>query len=285
MNRNLFRLAALVCFLVAGVGNVSAQVYGPYIYGYWNCVFMTGSNLFNNPCQSGSNALSQLFPNSPYSGATPEGTTVSLWNPTTSSFASTSTFTNGSWSINMILPPGTGALVFAPSAFTNTIFGYVLGHDGSPVTNEAGFAFPPPPVFSGPNGVYLLGDKAPVVGNTGTNIFVNILGRLPYTGEQVASLSGTSTYLGHGMWDLVPTLDVGEAAFFNIKSERAPSLTIIYTNNQAIVSWPSSASDWTLQTNNTLAVGTWGNYLGSVVNNRVTNSPPTANVFFRLSYP
>jgi hypothetical protein len=285
MNRSLLRLAALVFFLVAGMGNASAQVHGPYIYGYWRCVFMTGSNLFNNPCQSGSNALSQLFPNSPYSGATPEGTTVSLWNPATSSFASTSTFINGSWSVNMILPPGMGALVAAPMPFTNTIQGYVLGHDGSPITNEAGLGFPPPPLHSGPNGVYLLGDKAPVVGNAGTNIFINILGRLPYTGEQIASLSVTCTYLGHGMWDSVPTLGVGEAAFFNIISEPAPSLTIIYTKNQAVVSWPSSASDWTLQTNNNLAEGTWGNYLGSVVNSRVTDSPPTANVFFRLSYP
>ena len=108
---------------------------------------------------------------------------------------------------------------------------------------------------------------------------------MPYTGEQVASLSSTSTYLGHGMWDSVPTLAVAEAAFFNIKSEPAPMLTIIYTNNQVIVSWPPSASDWTLQTNNNLAGGTWAGYVGSIANNSVTNSPATANVFFRLSYP
>lgn len=279
MNKNLLRLALLVCILVAGMENVSAQT-----FGYWNPIFMTGSNLFNNPLQTGSNALNELFP----SGSAPEGTTVSLWNPTTLSSANTSRFSKGSWSVDLMLPPGTGALVFAPSAFTNLAIGNILDHDGSWVTNDAvksDLAFHPPPIFSGPNGVYLLGDKAPVIDNIGTNIFINILGRLPYTGEQVISLTNTSTYLGHGMWDSVPTLAVGQAAFFNIMSEPAPPLTIIYTNNQAIVSWPTSPSDWTLQTNNNLTGGTWGNYRGFIVNNTVTNSPPSTNVFFRLSYP
>jgi hypothetical protein len=51
---------------------------------------------------------------------------------------------------------------------------------------------------------------------------------------------------------------------------------------QAIVSWSPSVTGWTLQTNNNLSTGTWGNYLGTVVNNSVTNAPPTGNVFFRL---
>jgi hypothetical protein len=276
MIRNLLRLALLVCILFAGMENVSAQ-----FFSYSFCVFMTGSNLFNNPLQSTSNALSELFP----SGSAPEGTTVSLWNPTTLSFTNTSRFSKGSWSVNLMLPPGTGALVFAPSAFTNISVGYILDHDGSSVTYETDFAFHPPPVFPGSNGVYLLGDKAPIGLNTGTNIFINILGRLPYTGEQVISLTNTSTYLGHGMWDSIPTLRVCQAAFFNIMSESAPPLTIINTNNQAIVSWPTSPSDWTLQTNNNLTGGTWGNYRGSIVNNTVTISPPSTNLFFRLSYP
>jgi hypothetical protein len=39
---------------------------------------------------------------------------------------------------------------------------------------------------------------------------------------------------------------------------------------------------WTLQTNANLATPAWGNYLGTIVNNNVTNSPPRGNVFFRL---
>jgi uncharacterized repeat protein (TIGR03803 family) len=61
------------------------------------------------------------------------------------------------------------------------------------------------------------------------------------------------------------------------------SLTINYINNQAIVSWPSSVSGWTLQTNNNLATGTWSNYSGPIINNTVTNSPTKGNLFFRLA--
>jgi hypothetical protein len=50
-------------------------------------------------------------------------------------------------------------------------------------------------------------------------------------------------------------------------------------------SWDSSASGWTLQTNANLATPTWGNYLGTIVNNSVTNSPPKGNLFFRLKNP
>ena len=63
------------------------------------------------------------------------------------------------------------------------------------------------------------------------------------------------------------------------------SLSIAYANHQAIVSWPSSESGWTLQTNGLLAPGTWGNYAGSTVGNRVTNSATRGNLFFRLWRP
>ena len=43
-----------------------------------------------------------------------------------------------------------------------------------------------------------------------------------------------------------------------------------------------SVAGWTLQTNANLATPTWGNYLGTVVNNSVTNAPPKGNLFFRL---
>ncbi len=65
--------------------------------------------------------------------------------------------------------------------------------------------------------------------------------------------------------------------------EPPTSLTIVYANNQAIVSWPFSVSGWTLQTNNTLAAGTWNNYSGPIIGNTVTNSPTKGNLFFRLA--
>src|ERR1019366_7465043 len=104
MNATLFRLAAPVFRLAAAAGNVSAQIYDHYSTGYVNTIFMTGSNLFNNPLQSGSNALSQLFPLGRL--PPPTSTTVSLWNPANSSFDTTSVFTNGAWPVNLPLPPG-----------------------------------------------------------------------------------------------------------------------------------------------------------------------------------
>ena len=71
-------------------------------------------------------------------------------------------------------------------------------------------------------------------------------------------------------------------ALYAVQTAGAPLLTITYLGNQAVVSWPPSVTGWTLQTNANLATPTWGNYLGSVVNNRATNSPPKGNVFFRL---
>ena len=62
----------------------------------------------------------------------------------------------------------------------------------------------------------------------------------------------------------------------------APSLNITRTSTQAIVFWDPSVTGWTLQTNASLATPTWGNYLGSVVNNSITNSSVKGNLFFRL---
>jgi hypothetical protein len=89
------------------------------------------------------------------------------------------------------------------------------------------------------------------------------------------AMSGGNYSLTGGFWSLISV----------VQTPGAPLLTITYANNQAIVSWSPSVTGWTLQTNNNLATGTWGNYLGQVVNNSATNSPPTGNVFFRLTHP
>jgi hypothetical protein len=88
------------------------------------------------------------------------------------------------------------------------------------------------------------------------------------------AMTGGSYSLTGGFW-----------ALYAVQTPGAPVLTITYIGNQAIVSWSPSVTGWTLQTNNNLTTGTWGNYLGSVSNNSVTNSPPKGNLFFRLANP
>jgi hypothetical protein len=88
------------------------------------------------------------------------------------------------------------------------------------------------------------------------------------------AMSGGGFALTGGFW-----------ALYALQTPGAPLLTITRLGNTAIVSWSPSVTGWTLQTNNNLATGTWGNYAGSVINNTVTNSPPTGNLFFRLNQP
>ena len=61
-----------------------------------------------------------------------------------------------------------------------------------------------------------------------------------------------------------------------------PSLSITQTGGQAIVSWNSIATGWTLQTNVNLATARWSDYVGTIVNNSVTNSAASGNLFYRL---
>jgi hypothetical protein len=68
-----------------------------------------------------------------------------------------------------------------------------------------------------------------------------------------------------------------------------PSLGIVLTTtNTAVVFWPTNAA-YTLQTNANLSTANWGDYGGTINTvkgtNRVTITPPTGNLFFRLSNP
>jgi hypothetical protein len=107
-------------------------------------------------------------------------------------------------------------------------------------------------------------------GGTSTDATYQVSGTI---GQPDASgvMTGGSYSLTGGFWSL-----------FAVQTPGAPLLTITYAGNQAIISWNPSVTGWTLQTNNNLATGTWGNYVGNVVNNSVTNAPPTGNLFFRL---
>jgi hypothetical protein len=88
-------------------------------------------------------------------------------------------------------------------------------------------------------------------------------------------MSGGGYSVTGGYWSLVSAL----------QTPGAPLLTITCSGNQAVVSWPPSATGWTLQTSANVGVGNWVNYGGAVVNNVVTSSPPAGNLFFRLMRP
>jgi hypothetical protein len=88
-------------------------------------------------------------------------------------------------------------------------------------------------------------------------------------------LTGGNYSVTSGFWSLISVVQV----------PGAPWLTITYAGNQAVVSWPTSFTGWTLQTNANLATTNWVNYSGAIVNNAVTNSLPNGTLFFRLFHP
>jgi len=113
---------------------------------------------------------------------------------------------------------------------------------------------------------------------------------------KVAGGGGTSTGATYSVTGTIGQHDAGGPMIGNgysvtggfwalinvVQTPGAPLLTITYAGNQSVVSWPSSITGWTLQTNNNLATGAWGNYLGIIVNNIATNPPSKGNLFFRL---
>jgi len=110
-------------------------------------------------------------------------------------------------------------------------------------------------------------------GGTSTNGPYTLSGTI---GQADASrqMTGGNFSITGGFWSYVA-----------VQTPGAPLLTITYSANQAVVSWPSSITGWTLQTNANLATTNWVNYSGTVVNNTVTNSPAKGNLFFRLIQP
>ena len=201
------------------------------VVGYYNYTFAAGDTLFTSQLDNSPNDLNTLFTGSTPGYIPANGTTISLWNPTTDAFNTASTYSSGAWSVDLTLQAGIGYLLDTPGTFTNTFVGTVLNHDGSLYSGT----LTPPPVYTGADGIFLFGDKTPIV-DTGTDIFLNILGRLPIVGEQVITLTGTSTYLGGGTWSGgVPTLNIGDAALLNIGPVPEPSTVALSLLGLALV--------------------------------------------------
>src|SRR4051812_10302385 len=199
--------------------NATAQV-----VGYANISMSLGDNLVVNPLDFDGTAQHNTL-NTMFGTQAPEGTSISLWNSGTRSFEAPSYFVSGAWSQNLSVSMGQGMLVNAPSPFTNAFVGNLLTPAGDPYS-PFHITFPHP--YTGPNGIFFLGNKCPVYTN-GNGIFEYVLGRDPNIGEQVTALDRpsqiytTSTYLGGGSWDVLPSLHIGEALFFNIGPVPEPS--------------------------------------------------------------
>jgi hypothetical protein len=113
--------------------------------------------------------------------------------------------------------------------------------------------------------------KVAVGGGTSTGGVYSVSGTIGQP-DAGGPMTGGSYSVTGGFW-----------ALYAVQTPGAPTLTITYAANQAVVSWPLSATGWALQTNSNLATpATWGNYLGSVVNNSATITGPIGKVFFRL---
>jgi hypothetical protein len=222
----------IACAAAMAAANAGAQS-GDHplnVVGYVNTIFQPGYNWFGNPLDDNTNDLNTVIPTAP------SGTTVSLWNTTASHYTPVSTFNGSAWSTDLLLNPGTGALLQTGTQFTNTFVGQVEDLNGS-VWN--GSTFHQPPALSGPNGLYLLSSKAPLdlsgdtFGPTNISVFLGIIGRAPNNGEQIITLDPatqlytTNTFSG-GVWSLGdPTLGVGQAAMFNIGPVPEPGVVSI----------------------------------------------------------
>jgi len=109
-------------------------------------------------------------------------------------------------------------------------------------------------------------------GGTSTGEMYAVSGTIGQHDSSTAMTGGNYSLTG-GFWSL-----------FAVQTPGAPLLTITRIGNQAIVSWNPSVTGWTLQTNNNLSTGIWGNYPGQVAKNSATNSSLEGNVFFRLTH-
>lgn len=95
---------------------------------------------------------------------------------------------------------------------------------------------------------------------------------------EAGQASGGQFAVAGGFWGIIAA----------VQTPGAPLLTITRTmTNTVVVSWPSTAPGFTLQTNTTLATPNWGNMTASPSDNGTNKfiivSPPGGNRFFRLS--
>ncbi len=212
------RYLCSVCFLASAL-SANCQVYSGNIVGYYNLQLYAGDNLIANQLDVGTvpdNTLSAIF----QPGVVPEGATFTEWDPTTQQYLPTSVYdTVNGWSINYTLGFGQGGLLDSPSSFMNTFVGSVWpGYDA--ITGMW-----VPPLVTG-SGSQLLSCYVPIADAT----FYEVVGRNPQNGESVAWLNAasqiyTTTTFENGVWNNgVPTLSIGQSAFFDLEPVPEPAV-------------------------------------------------------------
>jgi hypothetical protein len=189
--KTLFLTAVLS---IAGALTASAQVYSVNAVGYVNISFPRGFSMFANPLKAADNTLAKLIPTAP------AGTVVYKFNPATGSY-STATFDDleNAWTgAAILLLPGEGAFVSAPSAFQNTFVGEVM--QGTALTTQL------------PAGFSIASSQVPQEGRIDTVLgFPSVEGATIYQFDNATGGYKTAAY-DFGEWGpVVPTPKVGEA--------------------------------------------------------------------------
>ena len=114
-------------------------------------------------------------------------------------------------------------------------------------------------------------------GGTSTGSIYSITGTIGQPDASGAMSGGNYSLIG-GFWSLISV----------VQTTGLPNLTITHAGNSVIVSWPNIGS-YTLQQNNNIASGSWATSSYTITTSNGTNSititPPTGNLFFRLSQP
>jgi hypothetical protein len=244
---------------------------------YWVDV-ANGNNLASVAAASGSGTFTYTLGN-----ATAQPTNI--LNTASPGFPVTPRLANGgTWSGSTLLldPAATNTLTFNSSSFTTYTSGlgglvtyHLLDNNGVNILPKSQSVYVPD-----------IGSTQPaltsftIAPGTMTNGQACIV-QADY--KQVESIN-TNTFTGTG----IPANFIGVASYatstYITILAQTPSLASTHAGNQVVVSWPLTTTGWTLQTNNHLVTGTWGNYLGPVSNNSATNSATTGNLFFRLMH-
>jgi hypothetical protein len=92
------------------------------------------------------------------------------------------------------------------------------------------------------------------------------------------AMSGGNYSLTGGFWSLISV----------VQTPGAPTLILTHSGNTVKVLWPYPSTGWTLEQNPNLMPGNWtpsGGISNDGVNNSITITSPTGNLFFRLSKP